>query len=522
MADVGLFINELDEADGVDRVVYHYDGVGILRLRKLHQLAPWGTGVQFRVHCPDVQTAVRGIITRIFFHYEFRGGEKVLVRPFRPARADVGRILNRSRASLLRHTGYAAPLTRQQFLAPLGGSKLARYTAAADSVEASPVVAKDAYLQTFVKAEKLNVSAKADPDPRVIQPRNPRYNYAVGLYIKGCEHMIYKAINKMFGQVTVMKGLNADQRGQAFADAWLGYDEPAGVGLDASRFDQHVSRALLEFEHSVYNSIYHDAELRRLLRMQLVNRGFVRSKDGSVKYTVEGSRMSGDMNTSLGNVLLMCLMVHAYLADKPFKASLLNDGDDCVLICERAHLAQLADLPDWFQQLGMIMQVEEPVFVLEDVEFCQSHPIEIRPGVWRMVRDPRVVLSKDLCVVQPVNDLATWTRMRHAISECGLALAGDVPVFNEFYNSLGRGCSPSKRALARLAAQGPQTGMEFLALGMHRKYQVPTSTCRVSFAKAFGIWPDLQVALEQEYRGLTVDWHDPECVDQLPTFYQLC
>lgn len=498
---------------------------GPLKERILHNLCSLGTGVQYRVHSPDIQTALRGLLERVFYHWEVRRvpvlvgpkhfvlrDEKVMVRPHRPSRTTVRNLLGEARRQLLRRTYSIAPLSREEFLAPLSGSKLARYSDAADSVEVSPIEPRDAYLQTFVKAEKLNISAKPDPDPRVIQPRNPRFNYAVGVYVKGAEHCLYQAINRMFGSLTVMKGLNADARGRAFKRSWDKYINPVAVGLDASRFDQHVSRTLLEFEHSIYNSMFREAELAKLLRMQLRNRGFVRASDGTIKYKVEGSRMSGDMNTSLGNVLLMCLFVWSYMNGKGIRYSLLNDGDDCVLMLERDHFHHLDDLPDWFKEIGMVMKVEDPVYELEAVEFCQSHPVEITPGNWRMIRDPRVTLSKDCYCVKPVRDVNTWNMMRYSISECGLALAGDVPVFNEFYSALGRGADLSKRSLRKLMNRGPETGMQFLAIGMHRKYQTPTTTCRVSFAKAFGIWPDEQVAMEEQYRIIQPVWCEPDNV----------
>ena len=500
------YINTL----GLNRVDYQRTLPGISKVRKLHNLAGWGVGVQYRVHCPDVQTALRGLIQRVFLHKETAGGVAYLLPPHKPTRELVLEKLGKSRSNLLRRTYTVLPYTRERFLAPLSGSKLARYVAGADAYEEHGVTPKDAYLQTFVKAEKLNVSAKEDPDPRVIQPRTPKYCYALGRYIKAAEHSIYQAIDRMMGGKTVMKGLNADKRGQAFLAAWNQFVDPVAVGLDASRFDQHVSRALLEFEHSVYNSMFRDPELKALLKMQLVNKGFVRCEDGNIKYTVDGSRMSGDMNTSLGNVLLMCLMVDGFLSEAALNARLLNDGDDCVLIMEHKDLWKLDALPSYFTQLGMIMKVEEAVSTLEEIEFCQSHPVEITPGKWRMVRDPRTVLSKDCHVVKPVNNLGTWKMFRYAISQCGLSLAGDVPVFNEFYTALGRGADLSKRSRSKLASRGPETGMDYLSLGMKAKYREPHTCCRISFAKAFDIWPDTQVAMEQKYRTLEAVWRTPE------------
>lgn len=464
--------------------------------------------MQYGVHNADVTTALRGLFTRVFFHKEETG----LERPFRPSRDDVFKILRKSRNELMRHTYAVAPYTMERFVECYVGRKKQVYEQARLSLLSSEVERKDSYLKTFVKAEKLNLTAKPDPDPRVIQPRTPRYNLAVGQYIKACEHMIYKAIDKMWGRPTVMKGLNADKRGAAIWRIWQEFDSPVAVGADASRFDQHVSRALLELEHTVYNSIFRDARLRMLLTWQLDNRGFVYATDGKIKYRVSGSRMSGDMNTALGNVLLMSLMMHAYVQTKQFKVALINDGDDCVLVCEKEHVDQLNDMPDWFRQLGMIMTVEPPVDEIELIEFCQSRPIEISAGVYRMVRDPRCTLSKDLACVKPVQGERDYRFFRRAIGQCGLALAGDVPIYWQFYQMLMRGTTDNdlkKAGRGKRREIQLETGMQFLALGMDQKISAPTTEARISFAKAFGIVPDLQMALEGEYSKLNPTWNKP-------------
>jgi hypothetical protein len=209
------------------------------------------------------------------------------------------------------------------------------------------------------------------------------------------------------------------------------------------------------------------------------------------------------------------MLVWSYLRSVGFdedqtRASLLNDGDDCVLIFERSELYRLAGLPAWFANLGFIMEVEAPVYELEKVVFCQSQPVEIEPGVYRMIRDPRVTLSKDCHVVKPVNSKSDWNYYRHAISQCGLSLAGDVPVYNEFYSCLGRGVNLTKPLKRRYDNRQLETGADYLAIGMSPKYKVPTTTCRVSFAKAFNIWPDEQVSMEMEYSKIVPGWQTPE------------
>jgi hypothetical protein len=210
------------------------------------------------------------------------------------------------------------------------------------------------------------------------------------------------------------------------------------------------------------------------------------------------------MNTSLGNISLMTMMVWSYCQLRGITCALINDGDDCVVIMERADLDTFMNgIVWWFDESGFVLKVENPVFVLEHIEFCQSHPIEITPGVYRMVRDPRVVLSKDLVVVKPIQHESDYNFYRRAIGMCGMALAGDVPIFCQFYQTLIRGTTETKRKVEI------ESGMQYLALRMSARFREPTATARVSFWEAFGIPPDLQVALEQDYSRMTLRWNTP-------------
>jgi hypothetical protein len=187
------------------------------------------------------------------------------------------------------------------------------------------------------------------------------------------------------------------------------------------------------------------------------------------------------------------------------RCSLINDGDDCVMIMERSDLgAFVNNVEGWFAELGFRMKVEQPVYKLEHIEFCQSHPIEVRPGVYRMVRDPRIVLNKDLIVIKPIQHQADFDFYRRAIGLCGMSLAGDVPVFCQYYQALIRGTNESKRKVEL------ETGMQYLALRMTHKFSEPSQVARVSFWEAFGISPDLQVALEHDYARATLKWSTPD------------
>jgi hypothetical protein len=283
-------------------------------------------------------------------------------------------------------------------------------------------------------------------------------------------------------------------------EAWLSMSRPIAVFLDASRFDQHVSKQALEWEHSVYNHMYqNDPVLQRLLSWQTINRGFINCEDGRVKYSVEGCRASGDMNTALGNVLLMCAMMHSFLRQFTQSHRLINDGDDCVVIVESSELDKvLANAKQWFLELGFTMKIEGYTDTFEKIDFCGSRPVYDGER-WVMCRDPRVTLAKDLVSVRPIRDQVEWARQCTAIGECGLALAGNLPVFSSFYSMLDLGVKTERQLL---------TGMDYLAQGMSGKRRPVHHEARLSFYQAFDLSPDEQTALEEHYDAMTLQYHE--------------
>jgi len=357
---------------------------------------------------------------------------------------------------------------------------------------------------TFVKAEKINLTSKPDPAPRIIQPRSPRYNVEVGCYIKAAEHRIYAAIGRMFDGPTVMKGYNSEQVAGHIVEKWARYTRPVAIGLDASRFDQHVSREALEWEHSIYNGLFKSKHLAKLLEWQIANRGFAYCDEAKVVYQVDGCRMSGDMNTALGNCLLMCSMVRAYLDERGVKASLLNNGDDCVVIMESRELEKfMKGLDAWFMQMGFNMKVEEPVYDIQKIEFCQTNPVNVN-GTWLMVRNPIVSLAKDtMCLHPNMTDLVkSYNKWAECVGKCGMSLAGGVPIVQELYQRMMHLGDKAKRVQG---FGGMNSGFEFLAKGMNRGYQNPSAETRYQFWIAFGITPDMQEAIEEVIRTAELD-----------------
>jgi len=467
-----IVVKSVSRPRPVERISYHID-------------AP-GPRAVFGVHNNSLANLVRGINERVF--YTTNKGTL-------PKRPILGAFDNLAFQSDLK--GFKVhPWTLDQVVESYSGRQRLRYAQAAESVVREPLnLKKDARVSTFIKAEKINFTSKPDPAPRVIQPRDPRFNVCFAQYIKPMEHLIYKAMGRMYKYPCVAKGFNALQTGDILAKKWALFDQPSCVGLDASRFDQHVSVDALKWTHSIYRKFCRDDEFNKILKAMYVNKGYGTAKDGRVKYKVEGCRMSGDMDTALGNCVLMVGITYSLCKKLGIRHELFDNGDDCIVIMESEDVDRFnAAVDEWYGNLGFTMKVEKPVYQLERIEFCQTHPV-FDGESWRMVRN-LVCLSKDMTSVISWDQLHTWWR---AIGECGLALTYGIPVMEAFYSWLCRiGSDVGKVKLHPLY----RCGMVNLAGTMKYKEMAITSQARLSFAAAFGISPDMQVALEQMYGQL--------------------
>jgi hypothetical protein len=408
--------------------------------------------------------------------------------------------LNKFRNKVIRNVGSPSVLTLQEVVDTYTGRKRTIYENAFNSLCIKPVNRDDAVSVAFVKVEK----GKPGKAPRCIQPRNPRYNIVVGKYIKAAEHRIYKAIALVFGDgPTVMKGYNVNQIGRIIAAKWRSFTDPVAIMIDAVKFDMHCSPQSLRWEHSTYNRIFSSPELRRLLKWQISNKGRGYCDDGKLKYEVEGRRFSGDMNTALGNVMIMCGLVWTYAQERGVLIKLVNNGDDCVIFCERADLAKfMLGFDAWFKEFGFRMTVEETALELEHIEFCQMHPV-YTPNGYTMVRNIRTALAKDTMTVLPVNNEGSARAWFKAIGQCGLSLTSGIPMMQSFYRMYDRQTSKNSNISKHGAMQ---TGMAMLARNMEHKYTVPTAETRYSFWLAFGFTPDEQRAYEGKFDHYLVDY----------------
>lgn len=384
------------------------------------------------------------------------------------------------------------PVSLWDFSQMYKGPKKVVYERAVLSLYANPVRRRDAESQSFVKREK----AKFRKAPRAIQPRDPRYNASIGRFLKPLEHHLYRAVAVAFGEGAVItKGLNLIGTAGCLRQKWDNFKCPVGIGIDATAFDAHVSSPWLRWEHDIYNRIFKDSRLAELLTWQIDNRGKSFCPDGRLRYKVNGRRFSGDMNTGLGNCLIMCSMVYSYAAHRGVKINLANNGDDCVVFMEQEDMEVfMGGMSEWFSELGFRLTFEAPAFNFEAIEFCQMHPVLIGDE-WRMVRVPKVAFEKDTMCTLSVSD-EEYLGWLSGVSDCGLATSSGVPIMQEFYLNL-RLAAGDRVAPDRLVEH---TGMKHLSRGMASRFAPVEEASRFSFWLAFGVDPETQMAIEEDLR----------------------
>jgi hypothetical protein len=408
----------------------------------------------------------------------------------------------------VREFGRCQHLTCEEFIEQCPANKRRLYATAAEQYNRQGWTKRDARIKVFVKFEKLNFTKKGDPAPRVIQPRSPIYNLALGRFTRRVEEQLYHALAEEWGEdggKVVMKGLTVEEVAAEMRMKWNKFKCPTAVGLDASRFDQHVSEDALKWEHSIYKRIFdYHPELVALLKVQLENEGFAFVDGHKLSYKVSGTRASGDMNTSLGNCIIMCSLVREYLRGIGVNAELANNGDDCLIFMEKSDLYKLVGLSDWFLRYGFEMEVEQPVFEFEECVFCQMQPILVNAATdtWVMCRQPSAAFAKDALSLSVSTELG-FRQWSYQVGVGGHALYGDMPIFGELYKVYKReGVDSNAGRSAILADSGflrlsktPRVRGDFVG-------QISDDT-RVSFYKAFNYPPSMQIAMECEIRTMS-------------------
>jgi len=412
-------------------------------------------------------------------------------------------------------TGKLPPLSADEFVETFVGSKRKLYASVVESFGLKPFdLVKDSVVKCFTKDEY------SKGVPRIIQPRTPRFNVMLGRWIKHLEHVIYHDLDRLFDpsgeHVTVQKGRTHIERGNAIHKAWSEFNRPVCILLDAARFDQSLNILLLMIANKLtrmYSTEVGPEELyplAMLLKAQLFNRGRFYGEEGTIKYSVEGCGMSGDMNTSLRNVIIMCLSTYAFMSDMNVPYRYGNDGDDGWLITEAKYAERICDaVGPWFLKLGLTMKVEGIAYNLEDVEFCQGRPVFNEDHGYVLIPSPRKRLYSDLVSTKDLASRKVYNKWVGAVAGCGLAQSVGVPVLQNHYRWLAKAATPWIPELGDYYYRHSWWNASNLPT-KKTVYRQPSHRERISFYLAFDITPEAQRQMELYYDQLEpARWMSP-------------
>jgi hypothetical protein len=495
---------------GIPEITITHD-IGAKNPSKARRMVIWAnisSRVKFGGHNNSLANLVRAIDERIF---HVKQGDDLVKTP--QPKPGAWEKFSGYPHHFARELAGARRLTGDEFLSQCPSSKRKLYARAIEEWKALGCGPRHAWLKPFVKFEKLNFDKKPDPTPRIIQPRTPVYNVALGTFIRATAAKMCHAIDTLFNNHTVvMKGKTPVEVGNLMWEKWNAQPDVVAVLLDASRFDQHVSRDALMFEHRCWRAPFRgseeETELKWLLKQQLSNKAKTRVDGFIVEYQASGTRASGDMNTGEGNCILMCSMIHRFCEEMKLGwYDLANNGDDCVLFVRRSELPiVMAAYRDWFLDLGFEMELETTeqcidgvATVMEHIRFCQASPVKCSDG-WVMVREPLTGCAKDSMCLGTDDELChrQWV---HAVGLCGLSLYADVPIYRGTYSRMVEVGLPSNVKNSRLMSD-----MGLMRSGLKPRFKDGLSVAisddtRVSFAIAFGIVPSRQLEIEGDLCG---------------------
>lgn len=305
-------------------------------------------------------------------------------------------------------------------------SKGKLYSEAYKELSKRDVDARDAKITCFVKAEKLlleNDEEVTSKDPRAIQFRGMVYSAALARYTLALEMPFYRCTPG------ATKGLSCQEKGNILSDIILNFSDPVYLELDASRFDAHVSDALLRLEHRFYVKLFKSRKLQKLLRLQRTNKCYTRL---GMKYSLRGGRMSGDMNTALGNNVLQWAMITTWLNECGVRAEFIFDGDDSVIVIERRDLPKI-DVTK-YESFGMKAKLKVR-YELDEVEYCKGRFFGRVPSL-TFARDPLIALTKDCYTTKLLTTKEDLHNYMYTLGACMAHMYSGIPLMWKLASSI--------------------------------------------------------------------------------------
>jgi len=321
--------------------------------------------------------------------------------------------------------GQVEPWSRKKVVAHYDGGKRSRYDNARISLESEHLTERDGNIRMFLKADKYHfdedVRIKA---PRCIQFRRERYGLELGRFVHAIEEELYPTTLDCSETPVFAKCRNFEQRASDLLAKSKVFADPVYLLLDQTNWDSHVNSTLLEYEHQLYLSKCPNKYFAFLLNMQKHNKGGTRN---GTRFSTKATRMSGDMNTALGNCVVNYGLLYTWAKEAKLRCCFYIDGDDSVVVMEKTDMekARLLDPATWFLNWGMESKVEW-AYQFEHCEFCQCRPV-FDGLAYRMVRNPERFCIRSGWTVNPHPE-AFFPKLVASIAKCEMATHPGIPV----------------------------------------------------------------------------------------------
>jgi hypothetical protein len=127
-----------------------------------------------------------------------------------------------------------------------------------------------------------------------------------------------------------------------------------------------------------------------------------------------------------------------------------------------------------------------------------------------MVRNPKTSTIKDATSLTPLCAQRELANYLNSVGQGGLSLTGGIPMMQEYYTSMIRNAKEliGKKQFRDIKLEG---GIYYLSKNMNEKYRPVSDDARVSYYRAFGILPDMQIEMEKVYRNIQIYWCNKQC-----------
>lgn len=380
------------------------------------------------------------------------------------------------------------------------GAWRTKYLKAKKSLLANGLKPYHSNLTMFVKDDKEH--GEPSKAGRAIQYRSPEFCLMQAIFTKPVEKWFYN-LREADGSLVVGK-CDGYKIAEALETKASNYKNPCFILLDASKFDTCVDIKWLKWVMKVIRACFPKKFWKLIYKLwsqTLINIG--RTNKG-LKYRTHGTRASGDMDTGLGNSIIMWSMLTRYLDLAGVKGSILVNGDDSVLVLDRSDLHLLDER--CFKRWGFNMK-REVVYSIDDVEFCQAKIVRTEYGV-TMARNPVRVLRRTGWSTILYRDKASFAR---GLGLCENAASYGVPIAGV----IGQKLMEFGSTRPRFVNTYMYDLFKLMDAPWKRFKPNITSEARVSYYLAWGITPADQIIIENSFKPTLT----PVCTEEQISLY---